>query len=100
MKKLSKKITGYINREKSEIPNTEFLKESQDSNGKIVLKVENLVRNFKMGKFTVKALDNVSFEIQKGEFVSIMGKSGSGKTTLLNILGTLDTPTSGEVFID
>jgi putative ABC transport system ATP-binding protein len=65
----------------------------------IVLKVENVVRDFKLGKFIIHALKSVSFEINKGEFVSIMGKSGSGKSTLLNILGTLDTPTSGEVYI-
>jgi putative ABC transport system ATP-binding protein len=67
---------------------------------KIVLKVEKLDRDFSLGKITVRALKTISFEIYKGQFVSIMGKSGSGKTTLLNILGTLDTPTSGEVFID
>jgi putative ABC transport system ATP-binding protein len=71
-----------------------------EQNRKIVLKTENLVRKFKLGKITVEALKSVSFEIMKGEFVSIMGKSGSGKSTLLNILGTLDTPTSGEVYID
>lgn len=64
-----------------------------------VVKVEDLTRVFKMGKIKVKALQSVNFEINRGEFVSIMGKSGSGKTTLLNILGTLDSPTSGEVFI-
>jgi putative ABC transport system ATP-binding protein len=66
----------------------------------IVLKAENLIRRFKLGKLTVEALKSISFEIHKGEFVSIMGKSGSGKTTLLNILGTLDRPTLGEVYID
>jgi putative ABC transport system ATP-binding protein len=66
----------------------------------VVLKADKLVREFKLGKMTVQALKAVSFEIHKGEFVSIMGKSGSGKTTLLNILGTLDTPSSGEVYID
>lgn len=67
---------------------------------RMVVKVENLSRVFKMGKVKVKALQSVSFEIYEGEFVSVMGKSGSGKTTLLNILGTLDTPTDGEVYID
>jgi len=67
---------------------------------KIVLKVHHIVRHFKLGKQTVQALDDVSYEVKRGEFVSIMGKSGSGKTTLLNIMGTLDTPTSGEVYID
>jgi len=67
---------------------------------KCVLKVDKLERDFKRGKEVVQALKTISFEVHQGEFVSIMGKSGSGKTTLLNILGTLDTPTSGEVFID
>lgn len=67
---------------------------------KCVLKVENLERDFKRGKEVVQALKTISFEVHQGEFVSIMGKSGSGKTTLLNILGTLDTPTGGEVYID
>ncbi|MHA1730947.1 MAG: ABC transporter ATP-binding protein [Promethearchaeota archaeon] len=65
-----------------------------------VLRVENLVREFRLGKNVVRALKGVTFEVARGEFTSIMGKSGSGKTTLLNILGTLDTPTSGEVYID
>ncbi len=66
----------------------------------VVLKVENLCREFKLGKIVVQALKSICFEVHRGEFVSIMGKSGSGKTTLLNILGTLDSPSSGEVFID
>jgi putative ABC transport system ATP-binding protein len=66
----------------------------------IVLKVSNVTREFPLGKITVKALKGVNFEVKRGEFVSIMGKSGSGKSTLLNILGTLDRPTSGEVYID
>ena len=75
-------------------------KKTDDSKPKVVLRVEDLQRTFKRGKFSVNALDGVSFEIHKGNFVSIMGKSGSGKSTLLNILGTLDTPTGGEVYID
>ncbi len=66
----------------------------------VVLQVVDLCREFKLGKIVVRALKSISFEVHKGEFVSIMGKSGSGKTTLLNILGTLDSPSSGEVFID
>ena len=64
-----------------------------------VLQVEKVTREFKLGKVVVQALKSVSFTVYKGQFVSIMGKSGSGKTTLLNILGTLDSPTSGEVLI-
>ncbi len=66
----------------------------------VVLQVVDLCREFKLGKIVVQALKSISFEVHRGEFVSIMGKSGSGKTTLLNILGTLDSSSSGEVFID
>ncbi len=66
----------------------------------VVLQVVDLCREFKLGKIVVQALKSISFDVHRGEFVSIMGKSGSGKTTLLNILGTLDSPSSGEVFID
>ncbi len=65
-----------------------------------ILKVDNLRRTFIVGNEEVHALKGVSFEICKGEFVSIMGSSGSGKSTLLNILGCLDKQTSGEYFID
>ncbi|NCC99440.1 MAG: ABC transporter ATP-binding protein [Bacteroidia bacterium] len=65
-----------------------------------IIKIENLRREFKMGSETVRALKGISFEIQEGEFVSIMGTSGSGKSTLLNILGCLDRPTAGEYYID
>lgn len=67
---------------------------------KEIIKVEYLCRNFTVGNETVHALRDVSFSINEGEFVTIMGTSGSGKSTLLNILGCLDTPTSGEYLID
>ena len=65
-----------------------------------ILQIENLKRVFQVGVEQVHALKGVSFSVNKGEFVSIMGSSGSGKSTLLNILGCLDTPTSGEYLID
>ena len=65
-----------------------------------IIRVENLKRTFIVGSEEVHALKGLSFEIKKGEFVSIMGSSGSGKSTLLNILGCLDQPTSGEYYID
>lgn len=68
--------------------------------GKTVISIENIKRNFQVGDETVHALRGVSFSIEEGEFVTIMGTSGSGKSTLLNILGCLDTPTSGEYYLD
>ena len=65
-----------------------------------IIKVKDLRRDFKVGGETVHALRGVSFTIHEGEFVTIMGTSGSGKSTLLNILGCLDTPTSGEYLLD
>lgn len=65
-----------------------------------MLKVENLKRYYKTNDVEVRALDGVSFDVEKGEFISIIGASGSGKSTLLHLLGGLDYPTSGKVFID
>ncbi len=65
-----------------------------------ILRVENLSKIYGSGETQVKALDNVSFTVEKGEFVSIIGPSGSGKSTLLHILGGVDKPTEGKVFID
>ena len=65
-----------------------------------VIELQNIKRNFIVGDETVHALRGVSFSIMEGEFVTIMGTSGSGKSTLLNILGCLDTPTSGEYLLD
>lgn len=65
-----------------------------------ILKVENLCKTYGKGENEVKAVDNVSFSVEKGEFVAIVGASGSGKSTLLHLLGGVDRPTSGKVFID
>ncbi len=66
----------------------------------IVLELQNVTKIFGEGDTQVKALDNVSFSIKRGEFVLIVGSSGSGKSTLLNMIGLLDKPTSGKVILD
>ncbi|HIS86580.1 MAG TPA: ABC transporter ATP-binding protein [Candidatus Caccenecus avistercoris] len=65
-----------------------------------ILKVENLCKTYDTGGIPVKALDNVNFTVNKGEFVAIVGASGSGKSTLLHILGGVDRPTSGHVYLN
>lgn len=65
-----------------------------------IIEIKNLKRDFQVGEETVHALRGISFSIEPGEFVSIMGTSGSGKSTLLNILGCLDSPTAGDYIID
>ena len=67
---------------------------------KKILELDELKREFRMGSEVVRALKGVSFEVNAGEFITIMGSSGSGKTTLLNILGCLDKPTSGKYLLD
>ena len=67
---------------------------------KSIIELKDIKRNFKVGNEIVHALRGVSFTVREGEFVTIMGTSGSGKSTLLNILGCLDTPTSGEYLLD
>ena len=67
---------------------------------KKIIELQDIRRNFIVGSETVHALRGISFEIHEGEFVTIMGTSGSGKSTLLNTLGCLDTPTSGEYYLD
>lgn len=65
-----------------------------------ILKVENLSKSYGKGETLVKALDNVSFSVEKGEFVAIVGASGSGKSTMMHILGAVDRPTSGKVYVE
>jgi putative ABC transport system ATP-binding protein len=65
-----------------------------------VIELDNVSRYFIVGDFVVKALDQVSMQIQNGEFTAIMGPSGSGKSTLMNLIGCLDSPTSGRILID
>ena len=67
---------------------------------KEVIRLDNIKRDFKVGSEVVHALRGITFSIVEGEFVTIMGSSGSGKSTLLNTLGCLDTPTSGEYYLD
>lgn len=65
-----------------------------------ILRVENLTKIYGKGDTKVTALDNISFKVNKGEFVAITGSSGSGKSTLLHLIGGVDRPSSGKVFID
>ena len=64
------------------------------------IEFKNVNKNYKMGEITIKALNNTNFQIEKGELVVIVGPSGAGKTTTLNILGGMDTATSGDVLVD
>jgi putative ABC transport system ATP-binding protein len=66
----------------------------------IVVDIKNVVKNYKQGQLEVAALRGLSLSIERGEFVAICGPSGSGKTTVLNLIGALDTPTSGEIIVD
>ena len=65
-----------------------------------ILKVENLTKTYGKGETKINAVDNISFTVNKGEFVAIVGASGSGKSTLLHLIGGVDRPTSGKVYID
>ena len=65
-----------------------------------VIDIRNIVRNFQLGAETIYVLKQLNLQINRGEYVALMGPSGSGKSTLMNILGCLDTPTSGEYFLN
>lgn len=65
-----------------------------------ILKVENLTKTYGSGENLVNAVDDISFSVEKGEFVAIVGASGSGKSTLLHLIGGVDRPTSGKIFVD
>ena len=65
-----------------------------------IVQVKNLRKTYPLGKVTVEAVKGINFSIERGEFVSISGPSGSGKSTTLNMIGLIDTPTSGELFIN
>ena len=64
-----------------------------------ILKIQDVTKVYE-GKVTHRAINQLSFEVEKGEFLAVMGPSGSGKTTLLNMISTIDTPTSGEIIIN
>lgn len=64
------------------------------------IEVKNISKSYTMGEVTIKAIDNISFDIEKGELVVILGPSGAGKTTVLNILGGMDTADKGKIIID
>lgn len=66
----------------------------------VLIQFKNIVKSYTMGDITINASDGVNFEVNKGEFVVIVGASGAGKTTILNLLGGMDSPTSGSILVD
>ncbi len=84
---------------KSAVLNTAYAAKP-GKNIKLAIKVQDISKVYTSGDIEVKALQHVSFELYQGEFAAIVGPSGSGKSTLMNLIGTIDKPTSGEIFID
>jgi putative ABC transport system ATP-binding protein len=70
------------------------------SSDKIVIHLDNVAKHYSMGETTVKAVDGISIDIKRGDFVAVMGPSGSGKSTSMNLIGSLDMPTKGHIFLD
>jgi putative ABC transport system ATP-binding protein len=75
-------------------------KENLNKNKGNVIRLENISKHYKMGESIVKAVDGLSLEVQEGDFAAIMGPSGSGKSTSMNLVGSLDVPTLGRIFLD
>jgi len=71
-----------------------------DKKGDVVIELRNVYKHYHMGDVVVKAVDGINIKVKKGEFVAIMGPSGSGKTTTMNLVGSLDVPTHGHIFLD
>lgn len=98
-------MMGILNRNKADVKVTDVRMENKtteisNNSNSIALKVENLSKIYDSAAGRVVALSNINFTIKKGEFVSIVGPSGSGKSTLLNMIGALDRPTAGRVYIN
>ncbi len=88
-------MTGYSAKDKK-IVDSRMTK----SNTSFAVKADNISKIYKSGNITVNALQNISFTLKKGDFAAIVGPSGSGKSTLMNVLGTIDKPSHGEIYID
>ncbi|HLD54649.1 MAG TPA: ABC transporter ATP-binding protein [Candidatus Nanoarchaeia archaeon] len=72
----------------------------EDKKSEVIIDLRNVYKHYKMGETIVKAIDGINIRIKKGEFVAVMGPSGSGKSTSMNLIGSLDVPTKGEIYLD